>query len=123
MKRLLPLILILLLGFALRLYHLDAVPFRGDEAFSVQRWAASPLSVSLTEIAALEPHPPLTYVVFWAWSLLFGTESEFLLRMLPLLFNMLGIPALFVLGKRLSGKNAVAYLAAFFWAIQPFQIC
>lgn len=122
MKRWLPLILILLLGFALRLYRLDAIPFRGDEAFSVQSWTAVPLSRSLTEIAAIEPHPPLTYVAFRVWGLVFGTESEFLLRMLPLLFNLLGIPALFVLGKRLSGRDAVAYLAALLWAIHPFEI-
>jgi hypothetical protein len=122
MKRLVLLIPILLLGFALRLYRLDAVPFRGDEAFSVQQWTAEPLSVSLSEIAALEPHPPLTYIVFRAWGLVFGTESVFLLRMLPLLCNMLGIPALFALAKRLSGQRSVGYLAAFFWAIHPFQI-
>jgi hypothetical protein len=121
MKRIAPLLLILLLGFALRLYRLEAVPFRGDEAFSVQQWTA-PLSISLTEIAAIEPHPPLTYILFRAWRLVFGVDSEFLLRMLPLFANMLGIPALFAIGKRLSGKALVGYLAAFLWAIHPFQI-
>ena len=50
---------IILLGFGLRLYHLDAAAFRGDEAFSVQRWSVTPLTQSLTEIASIEPHPPI----------------------------------------------------------------
>lgn len=111
-----------LLGFALRLYQLDNVPLRGDEAFSVQRWTMTPLSQSLTEIAAIEPHPPLTYAIFRGWGLLFGQNSEFALRMLPVLANIIGIPALYALGKHLTKHPVVGYLAAFFWAIHPFQI-
>lgn len=113
---------IILLGTFLRLYQLDAVAFRGDEAFSVQRWAQEPLSTSLTEIAAIEPHPPLTYILFRAWGLIFGTESEFILRLLPVLFNLLGIPTIYALGKRLSGLSSIGLIAAFLWAIHPFQI-
>lgn len=113
---------IILVGFFLRLYHLDTVAFRGDEAFSVERWSAAPLYESLTEIASIEPHPPLTYILFRAWGLIFGTDSEFLLRMLPVLFNLLGIPALYAIGKLLSGRRDIGLLAAFLWAIHPFQI-
>lgn len=116
------LVVIIFLGFFLRLYQLDAVAFRGDEAFSVQRWAATPLSESLTEIAAIEPHPPLTYILFRVWGLIFGTDFEFSLRMLPVLFNLIGIPALYAIGKILSGRRDIGLLAAFFWAIHPFQI-
>lgn len=113
---------IVLLGFSLRLYQLDAVAFRGDEAFSVQRWAATPLSESLSEIASIEPHPPLTYVLFRLWGLIFGIESEFTLRLLPILFNLIGIPAMYALGKRLSGKAIIGLISAFLWAIHPFEI-
>lgn len=116
------LIALCLLGFGLRLYHLDTVPLRGDEAFSVQRWTLTPLSESLTQIAAIEPHPPLTYALFRAWGLIFGAQSEFALRMLPLLVNMLGIPAMYALGKYLTKQPIVGLLAAFVWAIHPFQI-
>jgi len=116
------LILACLIGFGLRLYQLDAVALRGDEAFSVQRWTAAPLAISLTEIAAIEPHPPLTYGLFRAWGLIFGTQSEFALRMLPVLFNMFGIPALYALGKRLTNNPTVAILGASLWAIHPFEI-
>ncbi len=120
--RIIVLIGIIILGSALRLYQLDMSAFRGDEAFSVQRWAATPLSQSLSEIASIEPHPPLTYVIFRVWGQLFGTTDEFALRMLPVLFNLLGIPAMYALAKRLSGDDTIALLAAFFWAIHPFQI-
>jgi len=116
------LVAIILLGFILRLYRLDTVPFRGDEAFSVQRWAAAPLPISLTEIAAIEPHPPLTYILFRLWGRIFGTHQEFSLRMLPVLFNLIGIPTVYGLGKRLSGSILVGLLAALLWAVHPFQI-
>ena len=78
------LILIIWLGFALRLHELASVPLRGDEAFSALNWAGIPLHQSLTEIATLEPHPPLTYVLFRLWGLLIGgIDSPFALRLLP----------------------------------------
>lgn len=120
--RFLLLIGIITIGFVLRLYRLDAVAFRGDEAFSVQRWTAIPISEALSEIASIEPHPPLTYMLFRVWGLIFGTESEFLLRMLPVLVNLMGIPAIYALAKRLSKQSEIAPIAAFLWAIHPFQI-
>ena len=78
------LILIIWLGFALRLHELASVPLRGDEAFSALNWAGKPLHQSLTEIATIEPHPPLTYVLFRLWGLLIGgIDSPFALRLGP----------------------------------------
>ncbi|MEO1289290.1 MAG: hypothetical protein AAFV93_16125 [Chloroflexota bacterium] len=116
------LIVIVLLGFGLRLYQLDALAFRGDEAFSVQRWATTPLSQSLTEIASLEPHPPLTYIIFRGWGNLFSPTNEFALRLLPVFVNILGIAGMFALAKRLSKSQAIAITSALLWAIHPFQI-
>ncbi len=113
-------VLLTIVGFTLRLYHIDAVPLRGDEAFSVMNWARQPLAESLARTATREPHPPLTYVLFRAWGLLAGT-SEFSMRLLPALFNVLGIPALFALGRRLGG-NQMGSLAALLWAVHPYEI-
>jgi len=115
------LITILLLGLALRLYRLDALPLRGDEGFSAQNWAAQPFLVTLRTTATIEPHPPLTYAVFRAWGVLFGTQHELILRLLPALGNLIGIAALYALGRRLHSR-AAGLLAAFFWAINPYQI-
>lgn len=113
-------IVITLGGFLLRLYNLDTVPLRGDEAFSVQYWAALPLSQSLTTIATIEPHPLLTYVTFHVWGLLAGT-SVFAMRLLPALTNLLGVAALYALGKQLGGRK-VGLIAALFWAMHPLEI-
>ncbi|NWG15100.1 MAG: glycosyltransferase family 39 protein [Chloroflexi bacterium] len=113
-------VIITTVGFFLRLYRLDTVPFRGDEAFTVQNWMSLPLSQSLTQIAAIEPHPFLTYALFRAWGLLAGT-SEFAARLLPALVNVLGIPAVYVLGRKLLGWRE-GLLAAFFWAVHPYLI-
>lgn len=113
--------LLMLVGFALRLYGLDAVPLRGDEAFSAVNWADMPISESLTTIATIEPHPPLTYVIFRVWGVFIGIDHELTLRLLPALANLIGIPALYALGTRLFGRRA-GVLAALVWMLHPFQI-
>lgn len=116
------LLAIVLLGLALRLYQLDAVPLRGDEAFSAQNWAGRPLADSLATIATIEPHPPLTYASFRLWGRLVGIDAVFALRLFSVLTNVLGIPALYALGKRLSGSARVGLLAALLWAVHPYQV-
>jgi hypothetical protein len=116
------LVVLLLIGFGLRLYHLDAVAFRGDEAFSAQYWADQPLATTFSSIATLEPHPPLTYILFRLWGLLVGVRDVFTLRLLGVLPNMLGIAGMYALGKRLTGDKRVGVLAAALWAIHPYQI-
>ncbi|MDQ7025514.1 MAG: glycosyltransferase family 39 protein [Anaerolineae bacterium] len=116
------LVIVILLGFALRLYQLDAVAFRGDEAFSAQYWAGQPLATTFSTIATIEPHPPLTYIVFRLWGLLVGVQTVFALRLLSVLSNTVGIAAMYALGKRLTGDRRVGLLSAAMWALHPFQI-
>lgn len=117
------LIAIIWLGFALRLHELAAVPLRGDEAFSALNWAGIPLRQSLTEIATLEPHPPLAYALFRFWGLLIGgIDSTFSLRMLPALGNLIGVAAAYALAFRLSGRRISGMAAALIWAIHPYEI-
>ena len=117
------LIPIIWIGFALRVHQLGTAPLRGDEAFSAQYWADLPLIQSLTEIAPLDPHPPLGYALFRAWGLaLGGVDSPEALRYLTVLGNILGAPALFALGRRLSSKPAVGIAAALLWAFHSYEI-
>ncbi len=119
----LPLILICLLGFALRLHKLDDVPLRGDEAFSVQYWADTPLAISLGEIAPGEPHTPLVYAVARAWRMLVGgVDSVFALRYLAALGNLIGAAGIWALGWRLTGERRIGLLAALLWAMHPYEI-
>ncbi|QPC80967.1 glycosyltransferase family 39 protein [Phototrophicus methaneseepsis] len=131
------LVAIILLGFALRVYRLDALPFRGDEAFTVQNWVIQPLSSALINIeiddpdattdrniepplVVNDPHPPLAYTLYHVWGAFVGL-SELAIRMLPVLANTVGIAAMYALGKRIWGKR-VGLLAALLWAIHPFEI-
>jgi len=119
----LPLILAILLGFFLRLHNLESVPLRGDEAFSVLYWADLPVGESLTRIAQGEPHTPLVYLVARIWRhIVGGIDSVFALRMLSVLGNTLGVSAMYALGARLSGVRSVGLLAAFLFALHPFEI-
>lgn len=115
------LIAIVLLGFGLRLLLLDAVALRGDEAFSVQYWAGQSLSITLSDIATIEPHPPLTYALFRFWGLFVGLDNPVALRLLPVFSNILGVAAMYILGRRLLSPQA-GLIAAFLWAIHPFEI-
>lgn len=112
--------LILLIGAGLRLFQLNDVPLRGDEAFTVLHWMREPLSQTLNQIATVDPQPPLAYALYRAFALIIGS-SEPLVRLLPALLGLLGIPALYGVGKRIGGRNAGLVAAALF-AISPVFI-
>ena len=111
------LVALILLAFALRVYHLGASSLRGDEAFAVRYWAAPPAEV-LSQLAWVEPHPFGIFFGFWLWKSVAG-DSEFAMRLLSALVNLLGVPALFVIGRRLFGSPRIGLIAAFLWTINP----
>ncbi|MEP7292455.1 MAG: glycosyltransferase family 39 protein, partial [Chloroflexota bacterium] len=111
---------IILLGFALRFFALNAVSLRGDEAFTVLHWMREPLAHTLAEIATKDPQAPLSYALYRGWELVMGTSAD-VARLLPALLSVLGIPAMYALGHRLRGAR-LGLLAAFVWAINPYQI-
>lgn len=114
------LVLLVGLAFALRVVRLDAVPLRGDEAFAVRYWAADPRDI-VRDLAREEPHPLGTFVGFWAWKQAAG-DSEFAMRFLPLLGNLVGVAAIAQLGRRLLGSDRAGLIAAALWAIHPYLI-
>jgi hypothetical protein len=114
------LVVLTLLAASIRLYRLDHVPLRGDEAFAVRVWAQPPAE-TWSELAGWEPHPIGTFVLFWAWKSLAG-ESEFAMRMLPLLVNLPGVAVIMVLGKRVVGTGAAIWMLGLLWAVNPFQV-
>ncbi len=113
-------VLLTLIGFALRLFRLDHVALRGDEAFTVIHWMREPLAHTLSVIATTDPHPPLAYAAFRFWALIVGA-SETTSRLLPALLGVIGVPAIYALGRRLGGKR-VGLVAAFLWAVHPYAI-
>ena len=113
-------VILTLLGFALRFYHLNTVPLRGDEAFTVLHWMREPLAQTLANIATVDPQAPLSYALYRGWGLLMGT-SEYVARILPALLSVIAIPTMYALGHRLKDSR-LGLLAAFLWAINPEQI-
>ena len=123
LRRFSPALIIILLGFGLRVHDLQATPLRGDEAFSVLYWADTPLQLALREIAPGEPHTPLVYAIGRLWNhYIGGIDSVFALRFLSALGNVVGVPALMALAWRLCGRFDVALLAGLMWAVHPFEI-
>ncbi|HVO72357.1 MAG TPA: glycosyltransferase family 39 protein, partial [Aggregatilineaceae bacterium] len=61
------------------------------------------------------------FLGFWVWKSVAG-DSEFAMRYLPLLGNLIGVAAVAAVGRRLFQDHAVALIAAALWAINPFQI-
>jgi mannosyltransferase len=111
---------LIMVGFFLRINGIAQIPLRGDEAFSVLYWGELPLQQSLTEIATIEPHPVLTYALFRGWQIVAG-NTELAMRLLPLLGGLLGIPAIFAIGKRLGGWQ-LGITAALLFTLHPYEI-
>jgi len=112
------LILILLLGTALRFYHLDAQSFWNDEGNSA-RLAERPIRLIL-EGAAGDIHPPGYYLLLHAWRSVTG-ESEFALRSFSAWCGVLTIAVAAAVGRRVGGWGTASG-AALFIAIHPLSV-
>jgi len=113
-------VIITLAGAWLRLHQLNAVPLRGDEAFTVIHWMREPLAQTLANIVTVDPQAPLSYALYRAYALVVGSQEN-VVRFLPALFSIMGIPVLFALGKRLFATRT-GVIAALIWAFHPFML-
>ena len=114
------LVIIVLVAYALRLYHLDAVPLRGDEAYTAIHWTQTPFSSPWLALIEYEPNPG-SLVLYWAWSVVTGS-SEFALRYLSLLMNIGGLGVMVALAYRTQRNTRLALLVGVLWAVNPFFI-
>lgn len=112
--------LITLFGAAIRFYHLNAVSLRGDEAFTVLHWMREPLAQTLANIATVDPQGPLNYLLYRAYSLVVGSQEQ-IVRLLPALISVIGIPVMYALAARLFGRRG-GLVAALLWVVHPFLI-
>ncbi len=90
---------LVLLAFWLRVYRLDFVPLRGDEAFTVL-FVDSPFAEMMEGIRTVEPNPPLYYLILYTTVRLFGT-GDFAARYVSVIFGVLAVPLLYQLARRL----------------------
>ncbi len=109
---------ILLIALALRLYRLGAANLWWDEALAV--WAVRKGLGGVTLWTASDVHPPLFFWSLWAWAQAFG-ESEFALRLLPALFGVLTVAAVYLLG-RLVGGELTGLLASLLTALSRLHV-
>jgi len=97
---LLILLIILGLGFALRVYNLGSRSFWGDEAFSIKLVKESTAWELFTGKKFDVCHGPTYAFVLNSWTALFPI-SEFRTRFLSVVFGVLSIFMMYILGKKL----------------------
>jgi uncharacterized membrane protein len=112
-------LLVVVLGAILRLYHVGSQPFWVDEASSL-RFARQSLSGLWSWSTIVDPgNPPLYYSLLHGW-LVFG-DSEAILRTLSVVFGVLTIPLVYALGRTIR-DHRLGILTALLFAISPFQV-
>ncbi len=114
-----PLLLILLLAFALRALNAGALNMWGDEGYSVYSAHRSLAAITL-EGAENDPHPPLYYYLLHFYMPVAGA-SELSLRLFSIFPSIATIALLYIIGRRLFDAR-VGLLAAAFAAIAPFFV-
>lgn len=111
-------LLLLLLGYGLRVHGLEEQSFWNDEGNSARLTERSPALI--IEGAAGDIHPPGYYLLLAGWRGLAG-ESEFALRYLSVGASLLAAALTYALGRRLFGAG-VGLAALTFTALSPFQV-
>lgn len=109
--------LVIALGFALRLFHLDSQSLWYDEAFSAEEAEKSPFQIFNGEFG--HNHPPFHSIALHYWGRI--GQSDFLLRLFSVLAGTLGIAATYTLG-RLVFDSRVGLAAAAITAVAPYQV-
>lgn len=115
------LIITILLGAGLRLYHLGWNSLWYDEAtIAVNPNGISRVLESLFKVDEGALFLP-SHFVFFSWAKVFG-NSEFILRLLPAICGIISIYFIFKLGRYIFGNKSVGLFSAFLIAISPFHV-
>lgn len=112
------LLVLLLLGFGLRLHRLGNQNIWWDEGHAVL--TARQSLVQVTNITAHDVHPPLYLWMLHGWLRLTG-ETEFAVRYLSLIGGMLTISLTYVIARRTIGRRA-ALLATLLITAARFHV-
>lgn len=112
------LILLLWLGFGLRLYQLNGQSLWWDELATVAR-TAIPLGEMFDDLLTIRNHMPLYFLTIRLWATM--GRSEFIMRYFSLIWGILSLPLIYQVGRCIGGKR-VGIMAALFLAISPFHI-
>jgi len=113
-------LLIFLLGLALRIYDLAGESIWFDEAASVVASKLGIIELIHWIIDTRDGNPPFYYMFFQFWVSIFG-DSEFMSRLPSAIFGSLSIFGIYAVGKLLFNKKA-GLLAAFILAVSFIHI-
>lgn len=112
-------ILLTLLAFGLRAYHLESQSYWIDEAWTVY-FANLTFAQLWHLLETVEPLPPFYHPSTILWRYLVG-DSEFAMRFYSLWFGVLTVPLTYRLGRDLGDKR-LGLIAALLMTVAPFQI-
>lgn len=115
--RTLAMIVVLLLAFGLRLYHLDYQSLEGDEGISLQR-SSQPFGQMMERMPV--EHVPGYFILLFGW-LRLGGDEDFALRYLSVLPSVLAV-ALVYRWAASMGRPTTGLIAALLLATNSFQI-
>jgi uncharacterized membrane protein len=116
---LIALLLILLLGWALRLHAIDARSLWADEGWTMLL-SQGPGLGTITRTMAHDQHPPLYFILFRLWRNTTG-DTELATRYFSVLIGMLAIAGVYQLGRELF-RPSVGILAALILALSDLHI-
>jgi 4-amino-4-deoxy-L-arabinose transferase-like glycosyltransferase len=107
-----------LVAFAVRVLRLDFQALWWDEGWTVYFATADiPAMVART---AVDIHPPFYYLILHLWTSITGV-SAFSVRLFSVMVGTLAIPLVFVVGRRLFGRQS-GVLAALVMTLAPFDV-
>lgn len=115
-----PIVVITLLGAALRFFYIGHQGFWLDEAYTVDLVMRSPGRM-LGLLPHLESTPPLYYCVAWVWTRIFGFGPAGV-KSLSALCGTLTIPVAYAAGRKLLPSPRAALIVAALTAFNPFLI-
>ncbi len=112
-----PIVAILALAFALRVYRLTHLSLWLDEGYSA--FAAGLPWPDLLQFVVSRAHPPLYFLLLHGWAWL--GQADFILRFLSVLWGLVGVAGLYALGRRLLSQK-IGLLAALLLAVSPMHV-
>lgn len=110
--------LIVLLGFALRVFRLDQQSLWWDEIYTLAR-AVMTVPELIENLFESRVHLPLYFLLIQGWAEI--GRSEFVIRYFSALCGVLTLPLIYQTG-RLLGSWRIGLLAALLLAVSPFHI-
>jgi 4-amino-4-deoxy-L-arabinose transferase-like glycosyltransferase len=113
------LLVLVVLAFTLRLYHLDYQSLWRDEIDAII-FAGRDLSGLVTLFVKPGHNGPLYYLILHFWIGVVG-DTEFGVRFLSLICGVLAVPLMFKLGRRWVGQRG-GLVAAFLCATSPYLV-